>query len=278
MTASSGRCASFGFETPQASSARPARTSRRGGSGGRSKTMALRSASCARMLGTRSACGSVVSCSMMPETGCPRGGRHDRRDDGCRVVRSARPDRHAHPQPTGPAQRLDRWARAPLLRVVGGRRCRPGCPRDRRDGRRPALVRRGLVAEHGSSWVLPRLIGHARALDLLYSGRVFLAEEAKELGVVNQVFAPEELIERTREYATDLIRHCSPRSMATIKAEIYRHWNMALAPAVKEANELMVRSFGFPDFKEGVQSFVQRRNPDFASLPADYEVLPKEWN
>ena len=66
--------------------------------------------------------------------------------------------------------------------------------------------------------------------------------------------------------------------MATIKAEIYRHWNMELAPAVKEANELMVRSFGFPDFKEGVQSFVQRRNPDFAALPADYEVLPKEWN
>src|SRR5207249_8105331 len=128
-----------------------------------------------------------------------------------------------------------------------------------------AFVRRGLVAEHGSSWMLPRLIGHARALDLLYSGRVFLAEEAKELGVVNQVCAPEELVDRTREYAQDLIRYCSPRAMATIKAEIYRHWNMELAPAVKEANELMVRSFGFPDFKEGGQSFVQRRAPDFGS-------------
>src|SRR5205814_1584769 len=94
-------------------------------------------------------------------------------------------------------------------------------------------------------------------------GRVFLAEEAKELGVVNQVFAPEELVDRTREYAKDLIKHCSPRSMATIKAETYRHWNMELTPAVKEANELMVRSFGFPDFKEGVQSCVHRRNLDF---------------
>ncbi|MGH2760609.1 MAG: enoyl-CoA hydratase [Actinomycetota bacterium] len=141
-----------------------------------------------------------------------------------------------------------------------------------------AFVRRGLIAEHGSSWALPRLIGHARALDLLYSGRVFLAEEAKELGVVNQVFAPEELIDKTREYATDLITHCSPKSMATIKAEIYRHWNMELAPSVKEANELMVRSFGFPDFKEGVQSFVQRRDPDFDPLPSDYEVLPKDWS
>ena len=140
-----------------------------------------------------------------------------------------------------------------------------------------AFVRRGLIAEHGSSWALPRLIGHAAALDLLYSGRVFLAEEAKELGVVNQVFAPDELIAKTREYAQDLIAHCSPKSMATIKAEIYRHWNMELAPSVKEANELMVRSFGFPDFREGVQSFVQKRDPDFEPLPTDYEVLPKGW-
>lgn len=141
-----------------------------------------------------------------------------------------------------------------------------------------AFVRRGLIAEHGSSWALPRLVGHARALDLLFSGRVFLAEEAAELGVVNQVFAPEELIDQTREYATDLIAHCSPKSMATIKAEVYRHWNAELAPSVKEANELMVRSFGFPDFKEGVQSFVQRRDPDFEPLPADYEPLPKDWS
>ena len=140
-----------------------------------------------------------------------------------------------------------------------------------------AFVRRGLIAEHGSSWALPRLIGTARSLDVLYSGRVFLAEEAKELGIVNQVFAPDELINRTREYATDLIKHCSPKSMATIKAEIYRHWNMELAPSVKEANELMVRSFGFSDFREGVQSFVQKREPDFEPLPADYKVLPPEW-
>ncbi len=126
--------------------------------------------------------------------------------------------------------------------------------------------------------MLPRLIGHARALDLLYSGRVFLAEEAKELGIVNQVFAPEELLDKTREYARDLIEHCSPKSMATIKAETYRHWNMELAPSVAEANKLMVRSFGFKDFPEGVKSFVERRNPDFEPLPADYPVLPADWD
>jgi enoyl-CoA hydratase/carnithine racemase len=141
-----------------------------------------------------------------------------------------------------------------------------------------AFVRRGLIAEHGSSWALPRLIGPAAALDLLFSGRVFLAEEAKELGVVNQVFAPDELLDKTREYARDLIEHCSPKSMATIKAQIYRHTDTELPQAVKEANELMTRSFQFPDFREGVQSFVQKRNPDFEPLPSDYEVLPKTWN
>ncbi len=141
-----------------------------------------------------------------------------------------------------------------------------------------AFVRRGLIAEHGSSWMLPRLTGHAKALDLLYSGRVFLAEEAKELGVVNDVFAPDELLDRTYAYARDLITYSSPKSMATIKAEIYRHWNMELAPATAEANELMVRSFGFPDFREGVSSFVERRDPDFEPLPVDYEPLPKTWD
>lgn len=141
-----------------------------------------------------------------------------------------------------------------------------------------AFVRRGLIAEHGSSWALPRLIGPAAAMDLLFSGRVFLAEEAKELGVVNQVFAPDELMDRTREYARDLIEHCSPKSMATIKAQIYRHTDLELPQAVKESNELMQRSFSFPDFKEGVQSFVQKRNPEFEPVSPDYEVLPKSWS
>jgi enoyl-CoA hydratase/carnithine racemase len=140
-----------------------------------------------------------------------------------------------------------------------------------------AFVRRGLIAEHGSSWMLPRLVGHSKALDLLYSGRVFVAEEAKDLGVVNQVFPREELMERTREYAQDLIAHCSPKSMATIKAEIFRHWEMDLPPAVDEANKLMTRSFSFKDFPEGVKSFVEKRDPAFEPLPSDYEALPKDW-
>src|SRR5687768_11734555 len=84
-----------------------------------------------------------------------------------------------------------------------------------------AFARRGLVAEHGSSWLLPRLVGPAHALDLLLSGRVFLAEEAERLGVVNRVVAKEDVLGETLAYARDLAANCSPASMAAMKAQVY---------------------------------------------------------
>lgn len=130
-----------------------------------------------------------------------------------------------------------------------------------------AFVRRGLIAEHGVSWVLPRLVGHARALDLLLSGRVFLAEEALALGVVNRVVPGDVLLATTVEYARDLAANCSPAAMATIKRQVYQHWEADLAPALAESNALMARSLREPDFREGVASFVERRAPRFAPLP-----------
>ena len=130
-----------------------------------------------------------------------------------------------------------------------------------------AFSRRGLVAEHGISWILPRLVGHARALDLLYSGRVFLAEEALSLGLVNRVLAPEVLLQETLAYAHDLVANCSPAALAEMKRQVYGAYESDLATAVALANRLMVESFGRPDFKEGVTSFLEKRPPVFAPLP-----------
>ena len=129
-----------------------------------------------------------------------------------------------------------------------------------------AFARRGLIAEHGISWILPRLIGPARALDLLLSGRVVLADEASELGLVNRVLAPERLMESALAYASDIVTNCSPASMASMKRQVYADLERGLIDATAEADKLMMRSFTAPDFVEGVQSFVERRDPQFAAL------------
>lgn len=129
-----------------------------------------------------------------------------------------------------------------------------------------AFVRRGLVAEHGISWMLPRLIGPARALDLLLSGRVILGEEAAELGLVNFTVEDERLMDEVLAYARMLADECSPSSMAQIKRQVYGDFERPLADSLARANELMAQSFVGSDFGEGVRSFLERRAPSFEPL------------
>ncbi len=129
-----------------------------------------------------------------------------------------------------------------------------------------AFARRGLVAEHGISWMLPRLIGPARAIDLLLSGRVILGDEAAELGLVNRAVEGDRLLEVTLDYARMLAHEASPLSMAQMKHQVYADLERPLAESLEEANRLMAESFGRPDFGEGVRSFVERRSPNFEPL------------
>lgn len=126
-----------------------------------------------------------------------------------------------------------------------------------------AFSHRGLIAEYGSSWYLPKLVGQSVALDLLMSGRVFLAEEAKELGVVNRVVAPDQLMPETLAYAKQMASSAAPLSMAIIKDQVYRHRAMSVDEAVEESIELMNASLQRPDFKEGVDSYLEKRPPAF---------------
>jgi enoyl-CoA hydratase/carnithine racemase len=126
-----------------------------------------------------------------------------------------------------------------------------------------AFARRGLIAEHGISWVLPRLVGPARAMDLLLSGRVFLCEEAADLGPVNRVVAPEALLDEALAYAQELAANSSPSSMAVMKRQVWTALAQSLAEASSEAEVLMANSLREADFKEGVASFVEKRPPQF---------------
>jgi enoyl-CoA hydratase/carnithine racemase len=129
-----------------------------------------------------------------------------------------------------------------------------------------AFARRGLVAEHGISWMLPRLVGPARALDLLLSGRVVLGGEAAELGLVNRAVPDDDVLEEALAYARMLAAEASPASMATMKRQVYTDLHRGLGEALEEANRLMLESFSGHDFGEGVQSFLERRSPAFAPL------------
>lgn len=131
-----------------------------------------------------------------------------------------------------------------------------------------AFSRRGLIAEHGTSWILPRLVGPGHALDLLISARVVRGSEAAELGLVNRAVEDELVLEVALEHARDLAANVSPASMATIKRQVHEALTMPLEPALEQANALMLESFSKPDFAEGVQSFVAKRPPAFPPLAA----------
>ena len=98
------------------------------------------------------------------------------------------------------------------------------------------------------------------------SGRVFLADEALELGVVNRVVAPDDLMTVTLDYARELADNVASTSMAVIKAQVWNHYDLSLSEALVDTNALMARSLRRPDFKEGVASFVEKRSPDFAGV------------
>ncbi|MER6949688.1 enoyl-CoA hydratase-related protein [Nonomuraea sp. NPDC000554] len=129
-----------------------------------------------------------------------------------------------------------------------------------------AFPRRGLIAEYGLSWVLPRLVGQQRAMDLLLSGRVFTGAEAYELGLVNRAVPGESLMEEVLAYARELAVHSSPASMAVIKRQVWNDWDVTLEESAKTAVREMLASFERPDFGEGVASFLERRDPDFPAL------------
>ena len=123
--------------------------------------------------------------------------------------------------------------------------------------------RRGLVAEHGTAWLLPRLIGMHNACDLLYSGRLIDAPEALAMGLVNRVVPHEQLLTEVRDYARELATRCSPRSLRMMKRQLYGDLFTDLGASMRLADDEMVRSFTTEDFREGVASFLERRPPRF---------------
>jgi len=128
--------------------------------------------------------------------------------------------------------------------------------------------RLGLPAEFGLSWLLPRLVGLTRAADVLFSSRVLLAEEAFEIGLVNRVLPPDELMEAVVAYARTLATEVSPASLAATKLQMYTDLHRDAATAVGDAEALLRSMMTGADFAEGVAALAERRPPRFADPAA----------
>src|SRR6202158_829783 len=125
------------------------------------------------------------------------------------------------------------------------------------------FARRGLIAEYGMAWMLPRIIGTANALDLLFSARTIDAAEALRMGLVNRVFPHETFLEKAQESAQELASTVSPRSLRIIKRQVYEAMSQPLAEAFDISVREMMACFRTEDFKEGVADFIQKRPAAF---------------
>jgi enoyl-CoA hydratase/carnithine racemase len=125
------------------------------------------------------------------------------------------------------------------------------------------FAQRGLIAEYGMAWMLPRIVGLPNALELLFSARQINAAEALRMGLVNQVFAQQDFLAKVHEYAADLASRVSPRSLRVIKRQVYGAMFQTLAESFDLAVEEMVASLRTEDFKEGVAHFLEKRAPVF---------------
>ncbi len=130
-----------------------------------------------------------------------------------------------------------------------------------------SFARRGLIAEYGSAWLLPRLVGPSRALDLLMSARIVLAPEALAMGLIDRVVEPDLLLDAAVAYAADLASNCSPWAMSVIKQQVYSSLDIGFAAAEADADRLMNISLNGPDVVEGVTSYLESRPPAFSGLP-----------
>jgi enoyl-CoA hydratase/carnithine racemase len=126
-----------------------------------------------------------------------------------------------------------------------------------------AFAKRGLIAEHGIAWMLPRVVGHAHATDLLLTSRKVDAREALSMGLVQRVVAPDALLPAALALAQSLSSEVSPRSVQVMKRQLWEAPYQALGDAIALANAEMVQSLRSEDFKEGVAHFVERRPARF---------------
>ncbi|NPT38967.1 enoyl-CoA hydratase-related protein [Paraburkholderia xenovorans] len=131
-----------------------------------------------------------------------------------------------------------------------------------------ATARLGLPAEYGLAWILPRLMGVTHAADVLLTGRIFVAEEARQMGFLNDVFSAEEFDARVGAIARTIATTVSPQAALTTKRQLYGElMELNVGECIEQSKALINDLMRGGDYREGVEALQQRRAPRFASLP-----------
>jgi len=128
-----------------------------------------------------------------------------------------------------------------------------------------SFVNMGLVSDYGGLYFLPRLVGTAKALELFYTGEIFLAKEAERIGMINRAVPLEELEDVTYELANRIAKK-APVALAMIKEILYKGLSLDLRTELDleaTAQSICLKS---EDHREGVRSFLEKREPDFKGL------------
>jgi len=128
------------------------------------------------------------------------------------------------------------------------------------------FLKRGLIAEHGSSWLLPRMVGIGRALDLLWMSDRIDADDALRYGLVQSVVPGDALLDSACDYIRRLASTSSPAAIAETKRLLYRHLGTGYVEALQEADAVQWRFVTGPDAREGATALLEKRAAHFARL------------
>ncbi len=126
----------------------------------------------------------------------------------------------------------------------------------------PGFAKRGILPESGGTWLLPRIVGYAKAAQIAFTGRTLLADECLELGLVNEVVPADQLMDRAREMASEIASN-APLAVRAIKRMMRAAETETFEQNVHHVFLQLLPLFRTQDFKEGVAAFIEKRTPEF---------------
>ncbi|CAB4874808.1 unannotated protein [freshwater metagenome] len=126
----------------------------------------------------------------------------------------------------------------------------------------PGFAKRGIVPESGGTWLLPRMVGYAKAAEIAFTGRTLLSDEALELGLLNRVVADADLQSSAREMAAEIAAN-APLAVRAIKRMMRAAETETFEQNVHHVFLQLLPLFRTDDFREGVAAYMEKRTPDF---------------